>query len=746
MSRWRLAVKSALFGVLGLMFLVPPSLFAQASAKVDFGKEVQPLLKEHCISCHGPSQQMNGFRLDRRSAAMRGGTFPVIAPGNSAGSRLYHKLIGTEFGQRMPPTGPLSEGDIAILKNWIDQGAEWPDALAGEVAPKPPDPAARKLMDGLRRGDVAGFRRDLAANRSGANASGLAGTTPLMYAALYGDVEAMRQLLEAGADPNVASDSGSTALMLAIHDPAKTRLLLDAGANPNIRPDDGRTALIVAASQFGSSAVVKLLLDRGATASAATANRTTALRLAAGTGDAEVMRLLVERGADLKADAGAALTQALLAKCRACVDLVIQHVDRRAFSDALVTMARWGDTDAVRLLLDRGADVNARDGDGRTALMLACYSDTYPIDVVRILIERGADVNARTPSGETAVSFAAARGGVIVEALGRAGAAPVATPSLVVPTPRPSHTARAAVQLSVPLLQKTDETFLRKSGCVSCHNDSLTAMTVALARQHRFAVDENLARSHIARMGPFLESWRESVLRGAGIPGAQDTVSYILLGMGAAGYRSDAATEAMAHYLKARQLPDGHWRVQAHRPPIESSDFEVTAVSMRSLQLFHPVPQRSDYERAIQLAADWLASNRAATTEDRAFQLLGLGWAGVEKKTIERLAQDLLKDQRPDGGWAPLPAASMQSDAYATGQVLVALRDSGVLTITSPAYTRGVRFLLDTQLADGSWHVRSRAIPVQAYFESDFPHGHDQWISAAATNWATMALIPAAQP
>lgn len=271
-------------------------------------------------------------------------------------------------------------------------------------------------------------------------------------------------------------------------------------------------------------------------------------------------------------------------------------------------------------------------------------------------------------------------------------------------------------------------------------------MTVALARQHRFAVDENMARDHVKRLGPYLESWRESLLRGAGIPGAQDTVSYLLLELGAAAYQSDAATEAMAHYLKVRQLPDGRWRLQAHRPPIESSEFEVTAASLRSLQLFHPVPQRSDYEKAIQRAAQWLATNRTATTEDRAFQLLGLGWAKVERKTLERLAQDLLKEQCPDGGWAPLPMAAMQSDAYATGQVLVALGEAGVLTVSSPAYARGVRFLLNTQLADGSWHVRSRAIPVQAYFESDFPHGQDQWISAAATNWATMALIPAVEP
>jgi hypothetical protein len=56
-----------------------------------------------------------------------------------------------------------------------------------------------------------------------------------------------------------------------------------------------------------------------------------------------------------------------------------------------------------------------------------------------------------------------------------------------------------------------------------------------------------------------------------------------------------------------------------------------------------------------------------------------------------------------------------------------------------------VKFLLSTQFEDGSWHVRSRAIPFQPYFEGGFSHGHDQWISAAATNWAAMALIPAAK-
>ena len=98
----------------------------------------------------------------------------------------------------------------------------------------------------------------------------------------------------------------------------------------------------------------------------------------------------------------------------------------------------------------------------------------------------------------------------------------------------------------------------------------------------------------------------------------------------------------------------------------------------------------------------------------------------------------LIAEQRPDGGWAQL--RSLASDAYATGQTLVALKTAAGLSPTDPAYERGVRFLLRTQLNDGSWHIRTRALPLPPYFDSGFPHGPDQFISAAATNWAAMGL------
>jgi hypothetical protein len=81
----------------------------------------------------------------------------------------------------------------------------------------------------------------------------------------------------------------------------------------------------------------------------------------------------------------------------------------------------------------------------------------------------------------------------------------------------------------------------------------------------------------------------------------------------------------------------------------------------------------------------------------------------------------------------------MTRDAYATGQALYALHASGLVSKSS-AYQKGAMYLLRTQLEDGTWFVRSRAFGFQPYFESGFPHGTDQFISASATAWATIAL------
>jgi hypothetical protein len=94
--------------------------------------------------------------------------------------------------------------------------------------------------------------------------------------------------------------------------------------------------------------------------------------------------------------------------------------------------------------------------------------------------------------------------------------------------------------------------------------------------------------------------------------------------------------------------------------------------------------------------------------------------------------------QRADGGWGDLP--SMPANAYATGRALVALQTAG-LPVSDPAYKHGTDFLLKNQQQDGSWFVQTRALALQPFFETGFPHGVNQSISAAGTSWATMALV-----
>jgi hypothetical protein len=136
-------------------------------------------------------------------------------------------------------------------------------------------------------------------------------------------------------------------------------------------------------------------------------------------------------------------------------------------------------------------------------------------------------------------------------------------------------------------------------------------------------------------------------------------------------------------------------------------------------------------------AMAFLRSATPADTQEEAFKLLGLVWGGGSPAEIVNQRERLMRLQRPDGGWGQMP--TMASDAYATGQALYALAVGGLATSDS-SYRRGTQHLLQTQLQDGTWFVRSRAIGFQPYVDSGFPHGPDQFISAAATSWAVMAL------
>jgi hypothetical protein len=218
--------------------------------------------------------------------------------------------------------------------------------------------------------------------------------------------------------------------------------------------------------------------------------------------------------------------------------------------------------------------------------------------------------------------------------------------------------------------------------------------------------------------------------------GLATNTGYILFALDEQNFPADESTDAMVRLLRLLQRADGRW-VTPFRPPIEASEFTATALSARALRTYGVDDPRAN-QPALARALQWLESSAPADHEDRVFKLLGLVWAGGTTSARLEATRALLDTQGRDGGWAQ--AEYRTSDAYATGEALYALHVAGVVP-GSRAYRRGVRYLLRNQLDDGSWLVRSRSHATQSYFESGFPHGEDQFISAAATNWATQALL-----
>lgn len=298
---------------------------------------------------------------------------------------------------------------------------------------------------------------------------------------------------------------------------------------------------------------------------------------------------------------------------------------------------------------------------------------------------------------------------------------------------------KAAVAKSLPLLEKGAKISMEKrKNCFTCHNQGLPVMALTIARTRGFAIDTENLRRQLQFTADFLEKNRDNYLEGEGQGGQVDTAGYALWTLANGGWKSDGTTAAVAEYLLLFQKDLHSWKPQSRRPPTEQSLFTSSHVALRGLKTFGLPEQRARIDRRFEQVREWLLKTPAQDTEDRVSRLRALEVAGASHEEIRGAAEELLRTQRPDGGWAQL--GDMESDAYATGTALAALHQAGGLPTAELAYRKGVRYLISTQLDDGSWHVKTRSNPIQTYYESGYPHGPDQFISIAAAGWSTTAL------
>lgn len=303
---------------------------------------------------------------------------------------------------------------------------------------------------------------------------------------------------------------------------------------------------------------------------------------------------------------------------------------------------------------------------------------------------------------------------------------------------------RDAATKGLALLQFSQKDWFAKQSCASCHHQVLPALAVREAREHGIPLNQDIANADAAKGFSFFSDLDRAVQYNYIIDPALDD-GYMLLAAHAVGVAPNLVAAVYARHLAATQRPDGHWVTMDARPPQSSSSVTATAVALRAIQLYGHPSLAAETKARIERAQDWLAAVKARDTEEKAYQLFGLQWTGAERGLLDRLARELAAAQQSDGGWAALDGR--QSDAYSTGQVLVALRDAGGLPASDPVWRRGIEFLLSSQAADGSWHVRSRLYPPAQlsppYFETGYPYGHDQFVSAMAASWAVRALSSA---
>jgi ankyrin repeat protein len=687
------------------------------------------------------------LRLDLRQNALRGGDYgPVIKIGDSAASKLIRRVVDGDGGIQMPPTGPLSDEEIGLLRAWIDQGAEFRTDIITEAPRKPVDPKVTALIAAVRTGNRREIERQIAASPEAVQGKDDGDSTPLHHAAGYGPLANVELLIDKGADVNAKNRRASTPLHWAIHDEAKVRLLLSKGANVNSKQVQGRTPLFLAAMLGDSVPTIRLLLGSGADPNLASTNGQTPLMMAAVRGNVEAMRLLIEKGAEVNRGDGAGETALMFAATSGNADAVRFLIEKGADvkvrskrnETALGFAATSGVQASVELLLARGAEVNVRNFRGYSPLMFAASSDTRPAGIIRLLLDKGADASFTADYDEPASALAAKRGHT--EAARLLGAEPLSpadnATTRVIPVGVSDRTIPSAVSKSLALLTKQSNTFIRTAGCNSCHSQSLPSAVLGLAHDHGLTSIKTFPQLPAA-MRPPVEQLMDFII-------VSPSIAWELFDAGMNHEPRTQVTDAIVRYLMASQTAEGGWRIpESRRPPMNSGSVQTAALAIYAMKNYAPEVEKTSCDKAIARSVAWLEKATPVTNQDHAFRLLGLAWGGAPASAIREEAKYLDALQRADGGWSQLPA--MASDAYATGEALFALASAG-MAISDPAYRKGIEYLLSTQAGDGSWHVRSRSIWLQPYLESGFPYARDQFISTAGTAWATLALTLAANP
>ncbi len=263
---------------------------------------------------------------------------------------------------------------------------------------------------------------------------------------------------------------------------------------------------------------------------------------------------------------------------------------------------------------------------------------------------------------------------------------------------------RQAAQLGLDWLGQAAPDWDRKNQCFGCHVQAQVLMGQAIGVKNGFFVDgdsfELLERAtrryQIRDQGPNEGSW---------FNGSTSATQFAALGLLWADARRDASEDPelqkAVDWLLARQYPEGWLWADGENPPVVQGVFLTTGNAAAAFLDAYRRTRDEKYRAAAERAVAWFAKKDAETTQDRVYKAVTLARFGTpdQRRLIRSELERLVAQQQKDGGWKERESVP-GSNAFATGQVLYALKQAGAST-HSAAFKKGVAYLIETQVRDG---------------------------------------------
>ena len=226
---------------------------------------------------------------------------------------------------------------------------------------------------------------------------------------------------------------------------------------------------------------------------------------------------------------------------------------------------------------------------------------------------------------------------------------------------------REAATRGVAAIQKAQSNWFTsyKQVCASCHHQYQPALAYRAARERGITVDETIARADAVKAFTFADIDRAIQYSYVIEPAMDD--AYRMVAAHAAGVPPNLGAAVYARLLISRQNRDGDWDGFHQRPPSSYSRFTMAALGLRAVQIYHHASQKAAAAAAVARARKFLETREAKATEEQAYRLIGLKWAGADRASLQRLARELKAAQRADGGWGAVGGGTCGSRARGGG-------------------------------------------------------------------------------